>query len=73
MEIHDHKPPIIVYAIGVGENIDPDELLAIASGEELLNISSFDENELDSIRDGYTYQICFTGKRKLSIYLGLVG
>ena len=38
------------------------ELLAIASGVELFtNLSSFGENVLDSTRDGYTYQICFTG------------
>jgi Mg-chelatase subunit ChlD len=63
MEVHDHEPPIVVYAIGIGGNIDRDELLAIASGVELFtNLSSFDENVLDSTRDGYTYQICFTGK-----------
>ena len=70
MEVHDHEPPIVVYAIGVGASIDQDELLEIASGVDLLtNLGSFDENVLDSIRDGYTYQLCFTGMQQ--IYLGL--
>ena len=66
--VHSHKPPIVVYAIGVGGNTDPDELRAIASGVEFVaHLNSFDA---DSTRDGYTYQICFTG---MSILKKLAG
>ena len=40
--VHNHTSPILVYAIGVGENTDEDELKAIASGEQFLtHLDSF--------------------------------
>ena len=62
-EVHAHEPPIVVYAIGIGGNTDQQELEAIASGEEFVtHLDSFDPNVLESTREGYSYQICFTGK-----------
>lgn len=59
--VHDHEPPIVVYAIGVGNDIDQEELQKIASGEEFTYLDSFDENLLDSTGDSISYQICFIG------------
>lgn len=68
-EVHDHEPPIVVYAIGVGDT-DPEELQKIASGEEFfIHLNSFDENVLDTIRDSYSYQICFTGTSKTNYWI----
>ena len=68
--VHDHEPPIVVYAIGVGGNTDQDELRAISSGIEFVtHLSSFDADVLDSTRDGYTYQICFNGMSILTCFI----
>ena len=62
--VHAHEPPIVVYSIGVGGNTDQQELEAIASEEEFVtHLASFDPNVLESTREAYSYQICFTGKQ----------
>lgn len=61
--VHNHTPPIAVYAIGVGQKIDQVELLTIASRNETYShLDSFAADLLDSVRAGYSYQICFTGE-----------
>ena len=61
--VHNHTLPIAVYAIGVGQNINQEELRTIASRNETYShLDSFAANLLDSVRAGYSYQICFTGE-----------
>ena len=61
--VHNHTPPIAVYAIGVGPNIDEIELRTIASRPETYShLDSFATSMLESTRASYSYQICFTGK-----------
>ena len=61
--VHNHTPPIAVYAIGVGQGIDMNELIAIASRPETYShLDSFASSMLESTRASYSYQICFTGE-----------
>ena len=63
--VHNHTPPIAVYAIGVaGEySVLVEELKMIASGNNKFTyLNSFSPESLDSTRVGYSYQICFTGE-----------
>ena len=60
--VHDHQPEILVFAIGVGEEPEREELKAIASEEEFItHLDSFDPDALESTREGYSYQICYFG------------
>ena len=61
--VHDHEPDILVFVIGVG-NVNLEELMEIASGNSsqyLVHLDSFDPDALDSVREGYSYQICYLG------------
>ena len=60
--VHDHEPDILVFAIGVG-NVNLGELMEIASGDSsqyLVHLDSFDPDALDSVCEGYSYQIYVT-------------
>ena len=62
--VHDHEPDILVFAIGVGNLVNPEELMEIASGngsQFLVYLDSFDSHALDSVGEGYSYQICYLG------------
>ena len=62
--VHDHEPDILVFAIGVGNLVNPEELMEIASGngsQFLVYLDSFDSRALDSVGEGYSYQICYLG------------
>ena len=61
--VHNHEPDILVFAIGVG-NVNLEELMEIASGNSsqyLVHLDSFDPGALDSVREGYSYQMCYLG------------
>ena len=54
---------ILIYAIGVTNDINDDELDAIATKSEFVShLESFNEPDLESVRDELTYRICYTGK-----------
>ena len=54
---------ILIYAIGVTNNINDDELDAIATKSEFVShLESFNEPDLESVRNELTYRICYTGK-----------
>ena len=62
--VDNHEPDILVFAIGVGNMVNPEELMEIASGngsQFLVYLDSFDSDALDSVREGYSYQICYLG------------
>ena len=62
--VHNHEPDILVFAIGVGNTVNPEELMEIASGNNsqfLVYLDSFDPAALDSVRESYSYQICYFG------------
>ena len=53
---------ILIYALGVGDGVDTDELQLIASGPHFVDhVDSFTEG-LETARDVRSYEICFTGK-----------
>lgn len=61
--VHAHTPPIAVYAIGVGNNLDETELETIASRQQTYShLDSFSSRSFHSVGVSYSYQICFTGK-----------
>ena len=69
--VHEHEPDILVFAIGVGNLVNPEELMEIASGngsQFLVYLDSFDSHALDSVGEGYSYQICYLGNGYL-IYM----
>ena len=60
--VHSFEPSIIVYAIGVTNNINRVELNAIASQPSYVSlISSFDSSLLCSIQQQQTYELCYRG------------
>ena len=64
--VHAHSPPIVVYSIGVGKNLNETELRLIASGPlAYSHINSFSSNLLNSVGESYSYQICYTSKHIL--------
>lgn len=66
--VHDYDPPITVYAIGVGDNVDEAELETIASEHELYShLDAFDPSLFDSTRESYSYQICFTSEQCIQL------
>ena len=61
--VHDFTPAILVYAVGVGDNVDQTELEAIATDKAFIeSIADFDPSNLRRSQDERTYQICFIGK-----------
>ena len=61
--VHDHIPPIVVFALGVGTGVNDEELQTIASRTETSShINSFSSRSFASVSTTYSYQICFTGE-----------
>ena len=59
--IHKLEPPVLVYAIGVSDSVDEDELNAIATNSDrVVHIDEFDK--LNSLTDVYIDDICWRGK-----------
>ena len=60
--VHSFEPSIIVYAIGVTNNINNVELNAIASQPSYVSlISSFDSSLFDNLQQQQTYELCYRG------------
>ena len=61
--VHKFEPSILVYAIGVTNNVNFQELAAIATRPEYIsNISSFDSHLLQEIQQQQTYDLCYEGR-----------
>lgn len=60
--VHSFEPSILVYAIGVTNNIDFQELSAIATGPQYVsNITSFNASLLQALVNQQTYDLCNKG------------
>ena len=61
--VHNLQPPVLVYAIGVSDNVNVEELEAIAT---TVNMTNFIPNftSLQPLVDHYIDDICWKGKRK---------
>ncbi len=67
--VHAHIPRLVSYVIGVGDNIDIEELRVIASAAELIDhLDTFDTDLLTAAQEARAYQICFTSKHLYSLY-----
>ena len=64
--VHNFPHSIIVYAIGVTDNVNDEELRAIASEEEyIVYLEDFDSTLFTQTSDEQTYQLCFRSKCSL--------
>ena len=71
--VHAHSPPIVVYAVGVGESADEQELRTIASGSQAYtHIDSFLADSFNTLSVSYAYQICFSSKCNNNINTSVV-
>ena len=60
--VHKFEPSILVYVIGVTDNVDFQELAAIATRPEYISsISSFNSHLLQEIQEQQTYDLCYEG------------
>ena len=60
--VHSFKPSINVYAIGVGSNLNQDELNAIASQPSYVSlIYSFELSLLENLQQQQSYELCYRG------------
>lgn len=67
--VHSFEPSILVYAIGVTNNIDFQELNAIATGPQYVsNIIAFDHTLLQALVEDQTYDLCNKGMSKLYLW-----
>ena len=66
-QVHNFPHPILVFSIGVGGNVDNEELEAIASREEYVTLlDNFDESLFRETTDEQTYELCARCKQYLS-------
>ena len=60
--VHDFRPSILVYAVGVTSSVNQDELNEIATSPEFIeNLESFDDSLLKEYQEERSYEICFKG------------
>ena len=63
-ELHEQIPPILVFAIGVTNSVNDEELEAIAtSSDYITHISSFSASFLQETQEAQRYEICTRGMR----------
>ncbi len=61
-DVHAARPPILVYAIGVGAGVNSDELNIIASEPGFIDyLQSFDPALFQQSQEQRTYELCFIG------------
>ena len=62
--VHRFEPSILVYVIGVTDNVDSQELEAIATRPEYVShINSFNSALLREIQEQQTYDLCYEGRQ----------
>ena len=60
--VHDFRPSVLVYAVGVTDDVNQEELNAIAtSAESVENLESFDDSLLKEYQEERSYEICEKG------------
>lgn len=60
--VHDFRPSVLVYAVGVTDDVNQEELNAIAtSAESVENLESFDDSLLKKYQEERSYEICVRG------------
>ena len=63
--VHNFYPSILVFAIGVTNNISIEELKTIATRDEYVTLlSDFNESQFVETRDEQTYELCAKSKFK---------
>ena len=68
------RPPILVLAIGVTDNVNVEELVQIANPDSLVvNIDEFDPTLLRSAQVEFTFARCFTGQWLYCIQCQILG
>ena len=61
--VHAFEPPILVYVIGVTDNVNQEELESIATSPSFIdNLENFDPSLLLAVQLERSYEICFTSK-----------
>ena len=69
-KVHNYSHPILVFAIGVTDNVNDDELKAIATREEYITyLSMFDESLFRETSDEQTYELCVKSKWSVNTHL----
>lgn len=67
--VHAFEPTILVYAIGIG-NFNALEIEAIATSEDfIVELDSFNSNDLQRIQEERTSRICFEGELQTDIFM----
>ena len=62
-KVHEREPGILVFAIGVGDGPNTEELREIASGPEFVaTLASFDQTLFSATVASFSYRICNTGE-----------
>ena len=60
--VHDFKPAILVYAVGVTDSVNQEELNEIATSPDFVeNLESFDDSLLKEYQEERSYEICVKG------------
>ena len=60
--VHNFRPSVLVYAVGVADSVNQEELNAIATSPEFVeNLESFDESLLIEYQEERSYEICVKG------------
>ena len=66
--VHAFEPGILVYAIGVTDSVNQEELEQIATAPEFIDqLESFDRRLFDETQEQQSYEICFTGMMECCI------
>ena len=60
--VHELRPTILVYVIGVTDNVNQQELEAIATSPEYVTyLNSFDRNIIQEAQEEHIYEVCKKG------------
>ena len=60
--VHELNPPVLVYVIGVTNNINEQELEAIATDpKDITYLTSFNSDILPEAQEAHLYEVCNKG------------
>ena len=63
MAVHAIFPPVFVFAVGVGDRYDPQDVIDIASGPEfVISAQSFSASELECVQTTQEERVCNSSK-----------
>ena len=68
--VHELTPPVLVYAIGVTDNVNDDELNAIATSPDFVTyIDSFDPHIIQETQESHVDEVCKRGMCHIHVSL----